>query len=154
VNYKLNAATRALSGDRLRAALPIIMQSYTQGPFVAALAQQGRTVDHDSISRLIAESTGTQDAYSFVRPMTPEEQQAMQAQAQQQQQSALAKEQLSSQTRLQIMQMKSEGEANAQAEKSAVEILKLVAGEKALDKELRAKALEAALKLGQRGSKT
>jgi hypothetical protein len=140
--FRLHGATKAMSQAKQQAVLPIVLQTYMAGPFVQAQAAIGRTTDFEQLDRFVMEATGTMGAYTFTRPMTEEEQQAKnQPPAEAMMKMQLAQQ--SNETRLQMGQLKAQTDTQIQAEKSAVEILKQVIGEKNVDRKLRADAVRA-----------
>lgn len=148
VRFKLGAATRALSQDKQRAMLPIILQTYLSGPMIQSLAALGKVPDVEQIDKFVQDATGSAQIYKFVRDMNEQEKQAAQAPPPQVQ-AKMQADQMAAQTRMQIMQMKVEGNANTQAEKSAIELLKIFAEEKGLSEELRIAALKIAADLSK-----
>ena len=104
VSFRIVAASKMLTRERLQSTFPFLIQYLLSGQFVGELQKTGKTIDFDELFRMLQDATGTADLYDLVRPMSPEEQQAMQQEKQQQQQMA----DRSNQVRLQMGQIKAQ----------------------------------------------
>ena len=148
VKFKLRGATQALSADKQRAMLPIIMQTYLHPQIVQALAAIGKTPDIQQIDKYVQDATGSAQIYSFVRDMNEQEMQARNAPPPQVA-AKMAADQQALQGKLQIASMQESGKANVQAEKSAIELLKVFAQQEGLSDELKIEALKVAASLSK-----
>jgi hypothetical protein len=134
--FRILAASKMLTREKLAAMFPFVVQYLFSGPFMSELAKTGRTINFDDVFKLFQDATGTDGLYNFIRQLTPEEQQKMQApppqvQAQmmmQQQEGLVRKEimQMKSQTELQKAMMGSETKKEVQGETSAIALMKLL----------------------------
>jgi len=109
VHFRMFAASRMLTREKLMNIFPFIMQYLMGGQFVSQLNASGQTVDWDVVAQMLQDATGTARQYKLFRPMNEQEQQAMNQpppEALMQQQRA----QESDQVRLQIAQQKNETE--------------------------------------------
>lgn len=109
VRFKMFGASRMLTREKLAQIVPFLFQNLFQGPFIQGLQQSGRTIDFDVLAEMLQDAAGTQRRYQFIRPMSQQEQQAMQTPPPQvvaDQQQA----QLDAQTRLQMGQTKAQTE--------------------------------------------
>lgn len=110
--YRMYAASKMMTREKLASVFPFLAQYMLGGPFMAQLAKSGQTVDFNEFLRLLQDSTGISKMYTLVRPMNEQEkQQASQpppeVQAQQQKTQAdmqMAREK--NQTTLQVEQIK------------------------------------------------
>jgi hypothetical protein len=115
MKFRIEAADRLASRDRLAQMFPMVSQFVFNGPFLEQLASIGKTFDPSEFLKLFQDVAGTSRRYELFRDMTPEEQQAYQAsraQAAQQQQMSekLQIAQIERDTRLQMGRMKAEAE--------------------------------------------
>jgi hypothetical protein len=115
MKFRIEAADRLASRDRLAQMFPMVSQFVFNGPFLEQLASIGKTFDPAEFLKLFQDVAGTSRRYALFRDMTPEEQQAYQAsraQAAQQQQMSekLQIAQIERDTRLRMGQMKAEAE--------------------------------------------
>lgn len=109
VRFRMLAASKMVTRDKLMQIVPFWMQTLSQGNMIGALQQMGQTVDFQEVFRMLQDATGVAHLYNLVRPMNQQEQQAKQQpppEVQQQQQQA----QQEQQTRVQLMQMKVQGD--------------------------------------------
>lgn len=109
VSFRMDAASRMVTRDRLMQIVPFLSQYVLQGPLVQQLHQIGNTIDFEVFFNMIQDAAGTGQLYHLMRPMNQQEQQALnqpppQVVAQQQQ------AQTDQQTRLQIMDKKVQGQ--------------------------------------------
>lgn len=126
MRFRMMAATKMLTRDKMLQVLPVLQQYYMNGSFIQQLHSAGKTVDFDILSQFIQDATGTGEAYRIVRPMTPQEQQALnqpppEAVMQQQMKQAdlQSRQQLQgmkSQTAIQVEQIKKQPDAKTQLE--------------------------------------
>jgi hypothetical protein len=109
MNFRMNAASRMMTKDTLQQIFPFLMQNLTAGPFIQQLNATGQTVDWGVLSQMLQDATGTARQYPIFRPMSPEEQEAMN----QPPPDVIAKQQETQselETRKELMQMKVQGE--------------------------------------------
>lgn len=106
VSFRIVAASKMLTKERLQMALPMFFQYGLAGPLVGELSKINMTVDVKSLTKLVQDATGTSELYPLYREMTPQEVQLQQQEKQQQMQQAQA----ANQTRLQMGQMKVQGD--------------------------------------------
>jgi hypothetical protein len=134
--FKIQAASKMLSREKLSGMLPFVMQTLLSGQIMAELHGEGNTVDFKELWRMFQDATGTANAYNFIRPMNQQEQAQLNAPPPQAQMQMQMK-QMDQQTRLQIVDKKNQAdltkaalahhsEADAKAEDSAVKILELL----------------------------
>lgn len=96
VRFRMHAASRMLTRDKLIQIFPFLFQYIAQGPFLAQLTKVGKTVDFEELIQMLQDATGTGRLYRLIRPMNEQETQqaqqpppevvAQQQQAQQEQQ--------------------------------------------------------------------
>lgn len=113
--FKITAASKMMTRDRLGSMFPVLMQFFVQGPFLGEIQKTGQTLDWNEVFQMLSDATGTGKLYQFIRPLSQQEQQAMnqpppqvQAQMQMEQQKMqmeLQKEQIKKQPDPQQMQM-------------------------------------------------
>ncbi|TXH45063.1 MAG: hypothetical protein E6Q97_31880 [Desulfurellales bacterium] len=77
-DVRVETAERMLTRDRLSAIITPVLQTYLNPAYIDNLAQQGETVDWRQIDQFIGDATGLRNKYSFVVPMSPEQQQSRQ----------------------------------------------------------------------------
>lgn len=106
ISFRVVAASKMLTKERLQQTLPMFFQYGLSGPLVGELSKVNMTVDVQSLSRLVQDALGTSELYPLYRQMTPEEVQMMQQDKQQQAQQAQA----GNQVRLQMGQMKAQAD--------------------------------------------
>lgn len=105
VSFKMSAASRVNTQQKLAAVFPFLMQFLVQGPFISELARVRKTIDWDEMLTMLKDSTGVGKNYNLVREMTEEEVEARK-QPPPEVVAAQQKAQMDSQTRLQMGQMK------------------------------------------------
>ena len=110
VRFRMLAASKMVTRDKLMQVLPFWMQTLSQGNIMDGLKQTGKTIDFDELFRMIQDATGVSATYALVRPLNDQEKQAMQ-QPNPQQVADQQKAQQDSQTRIQLMQLKNQGTA-------------------------------------------
>jgi hypothetical protein len=106
VSFRIVAASKMLTKERLQQTLPMFFQYGLAGPLLGELSKVGMTVDVKSLTRLVQDATGTSEAYPLYREMTPEETQRQDQEKQQ----AAAQAQEGNNVRLQMTQMKVQGD--------------------------------------------
>jgi len=109
VQFRMYAASKMVTRDKLMQVIPFWMQALSQGNLMSELSSTGKTVDFDEFIRMMQDATGVSHKYALVRPLTQQEQQAKQQPPPQvvaQQQQA----QQEQQTRKDLMGMKVQGE--------------------------------------------
>jgi hypothetical protein len=104
VTISVRAASKMMSREKKQQVLPFLMQNLANGQMVQGLTAAKMTVDWPRVFTFVSEALGIDGTLPFVRPMSPEEIQALntpppQVVAQQQ------KSQLDTQRALQITQM-------------------------------------------------
>jgi hypothetical protein len=77
VRFRISASSRMLTQGKLAQLVPFLSQYLLNGAFLSQLAKSGKTINFDEFFTMIQDATGTKDSYTLVRPMTPEEQQAL-----------------------------------------------------------------------------
>ena len=77
VRFKMQAASKMLTREKLSQMFPFIMQYLFSGPFMGELAKTGQTVNFNEIFRMFGDATGVSEAYSLIRPMSEQEQAAL-----------------------------------------------------------------------------
>ena len=106
--FRMNAASKMVTRDKLLQVFPILAQYIMQGPLIEQLQNSGKTVDFEETFKMLQDATNVGKLYQLIRPISPQEQQAMQQQAQQS--PDMQKAQLEAQTRTQISQQKNQTE--------------------------------------------
>ena len=136
VRFKMLAASKMLTRERLAGMFQFVAQNLMSGPFMAETAKNQSKINFPELWRMMQEATGIAKAYELIVPMTPEEVQAMQAPPPQvQAHMAMRERELG--TRLQIMKTKTDADMQKAAlsykqkeedrgEKSAIEVTKLL----------------------------
>ena len=104
VSFRIVAASKMLTRDRLQSTFPFLIQYLLAGQFVGEIQKSGKTINFEELFRMLQDATGTADLYDLIREMTPQEQQQIQQEKQQQMQMA----DRSNQVRLQMGQMKAQ----------------------------------------------
>lgn len=109
VTISVRAASKMMSREKKQQVLPFLMQNLANGQMVQGLTAAKMTVDWPRVFTFVSEALGIDGTLPFVRPMSPEEIQALntpppQVVAQQQ------KSQLDTQRALQITQMNNQTE--------------------------------------------
>lgn len=107
MRFRMLASSRMMTREKLAQVFPFLMQYMVNGTFMGELHKAGKTIDFTELFQMLQDATGTGRLYDFVRPLSPQEQQAMnqpppEAVADQQ------KTQAEHQNRLQLQQMKSQ----------------------------------------------
>ena len=90
--------------------VPFWMQIMAQGSLMEQLNKTGNTIDISEFFRMLQDATGVIHSYDLIRPLSQQEQQAMQQDKQQAQQAQQAQAQQEGQVRQQIMQTKVQGD--------------------------------------------
>ena len=116
MRFRMVAASRMMSRDKLLGILPVINQYFMNGAFLGQLHQAGKTVDFDEFQQLIQDATATSRAYHLIRALTDQEKQALN-QPPPQAQAAMQQKQADLANRKELQQMKGD-----QAEK--IELIK------------------------------
>jgi len=106
VSFRIVAASKMLTKERLQQTLPMFFQYGLAGPLVGELSKLNMTIDVKSLTKLVQDATGTSELYPLYREMTPQEVQTSQQEKQQQAQQA----QEGNNVRLQLGQMKAQSE--------------------------------------------
>lgn len=140
IQFIMQGANRMIVKERLAMFLGPVSQLLFNDAVMKQANMQGKTLDFDEWARFFQDATGTAKSYAFFRAMSPQEQQAMN---QPDPETVLdwQKAQLEAQTRTQMGQMKAQTESEKSkldyqaktqgtGEKSAIEILKLLAKER------------------------
>ncbi len=78
VQLSMRASAKMQARMGLLQTFPLIMQTLGNPAFIQELAKNGQTPDWMEIMRILEEMTGYKKRADLIRPMTPEEQQAMQ----------------------------------------------------------------------------
>lgn len=112
VKFKMLAASKMLTRERLTQIFPLISQMLLTGPLIETIQKTGQTLNWEELFQMMQDATGVAKTYNLLRPMNEQEQQALN-QPPPEVQAEMQKAQLESQTRLQMGQMKSQGEAQA-----------------------------------------
>jgi hypothetical protein len=110
IRFRMLAASKMVTRDKLMQIVPMWMQILSQGTLVESLMKTGQTIDFDELFRMLQDATGVAHLYQLVRAMRPDEKQQMQQEQQQAQQAQLAGKQLDGQTRMNLMQTKVQGD--------------------------------------------
>ena len=140
VKFVIHASSRMVARDRLAMFLGPVSQLLFNDAVMKQANLQGKTIDFNEWERFFQEATATAKAFQFFRPMSPQEQQAM-TQPSPEDLIRLQTKMMDAQTRVQMGQLKAETErakiaaeldaaSNESAEKSARELLKLLASER------------------------
>jgi hypothetical protein len=140
VKFKMDAASRMLAKDRLAMFLqPISMLLFNEQVMKQANVQ-GKTIDFDEWERFFQDATSTSKAYQFFRPMSAQEQQALQQpdpatmmKMQEKMMDAQVRReamQTKAKTETEIARMEAEANANAAGENSALGILEILRKER------------------------
>lgn len=108
VSFRMLAASRMMSKDKLLGMVPIFAQYMMQGPLVEALQKTGYTLDFNEFWEMVQDATGVKGRYQMIRQMSPQELQM----AQQNSPQAVEQQrvQADNQTKLQVAQMQSQTE--------------------------------------------
>ena len=111
VRFRMNAASRMLTKDRLMQIFPFLAQYLLQGPLLEQLHATGKTLDYEVLVKMLTDATNVGQLYPLIRQMNEQEQQAaqqpppevaaQQQQAQQELQARMQMAQESNQTELQ-----------------------------------------------------
>lgn len=109
INFRMLAASKMVTRDKLMQIVPFWMQVVSQGNLIDGLHQIGQTIDMNEVFRMLQDATGVAHVYNMVRPLSQQEQQQMQ-QPPPQAQLDMQKAQQETDTRKQIMQMKVQGD--------------------------------------------
>lgn len=75
--FKIYASNRMLSRGQIMEMAPFLMQYLLNGAFLERLTAQGLTVNFEEVFKMLSDGTRTGRSYSFIRPLTPQEQQQM-----------------------------------------------------------------------------
>jgi hypothetical protein len=106
MKFRMLAASRMITRDKLMQVYPFLTQALFQGPVMQALHQLGQTVDFNELTDMLQAATGTAKLYKLIRPLNDQEKQQRDQDAKQQQDQAEKDGQL----RLQLGQMKAQTE--------------------------------------------
>jgi hypothetical protein len=140
VKFKMDAASRMLAKDRLAMFLqPISMLLFNEQVMKQA-NMQGKTINFAEWTRFFQDATSTSKAYDFFRPMSAQEQQALN-QPPPEVMMRMQEKQIDAQVRMQAMQtkakteteiarMEAEAQANSTAENSALSIIETMRKER------------------------
>jgi len=153
VNFKMLASSKMVTRDKLMQIFPFLTQYLMSGPFMQGLNRAGQTVDFAELFKFMQDASGVEQLYTLIRPLSPEEQQALQ-QPDPQSVAADKKTQMDSQTRMGVAQLGSQtalevARINNAPDPQADEgtRLKLQMETQAKQEELAAKREEAMLKI-------
>lgn len=83
VKFKVRASSRMQSKQAVLTMAPFMMQSMMNPALLSELMAQGKTIDFVDMMNAIMSAAGFNKKWTWIRPMTPQEQQAIQAQKQQ-----------------------------------------------------------------------
>lgn len=78
VQFGMRAASRMRSRQALVNMLPMLFQALLNPALMQQLQMMGQTVDLISVMQMVMDATGYQEKTSWVRPLTPQEQQMLQ----------------------------------------------------------------------------
>jgi hypothetical protein len=126
--FAMHGATRMMTREKLQSVLGPTLQSLLNGQVMQMAATNGKILDFEELQRFMQDATGTRTRYTFYRDATPEEQQARQ-QPDPETAAKLRESELNAKTRLEMGRMKAESTEHATAERSAVEIAKILGQE-------------------------
>lgn len=136
VRFRIYGSSKMVSRAQLQQVFQTASQFLLGGPFIQGINQTGKTVDFDEFLALMQDATGASRIYNLVRPMTPQEQQALsqpnpQVVAQQQmhdkeQQTRLQMGQMKVQGDVQVAQIKAETDTHKTTEESARHIMEML----------------------------
>jgi hypothetical protein len=131
MNFKMLASSRMLTKDRLMGIFPFLLQYLLNGQLLSQLQKGGKTIDTEEIFRMLQDATGVASVYELIRPMNPQEMQAMQqpdpatqmAQQQKQQELETRKEIAAkkNETQLQVAQISNQPEQPDPAEQQMMQ---------------------------------
>lgn len=76
--FKMTAASKMLTRERLGSLIQPVMQALINGPVLSGLSQAGMIVDFEQFAHMVQDAAGLSKRYSLVRPMNEEEKKAMQ----------------------------------------------------------------------------
>lgn len=105
MRFQMLAASRMMTREKLLQALPVLNQYFTNGALLGQLHQAGKTVDFDVFMDMVQEATGTSRIFNLIRPLTPDEQKALN-QPPPQQVAATQQKTMDLQNRVQLQTMK------------------------------------------------
>ena len=108
--FKVLASSQMITREKLAQIFPFLLQNLVQGGLLQNLTQAGMTVDWTQMFQMLQDASGIGKLYTIVRPMTPQEQQALAQQQQQANAAQQAQAQLDANVRLQMGQMKAQSE--------------------------------------------
>lgn len=114
--FRMSAASRMVTRDKLLQTFPFLAQFILQGPIVDQLQRAGKTVNFEELFRMLQDATNVGQLYQLIRPLSPQEQQALQ-QPDPKTAAEMQKAQMEAQTKLQVAQiqkMPSPGEMEMQ----------------------------------------
>jgi hypothetical protein len=140
VKFKMDAASRMLAKDRLAMFLQPISMLLFNEQVMRQANLQGKTIDFAEWTRFFQDATSTSKAYDFFRPMSAQEQQALN-QPPPEVMMRMQEKQIDAQVRMQAMQtkakteteiarMEAEAQANSTAENSALSIIETMRKER------------------------
>ena len=134
---RMDAASRMIQRERLASFIGPVSQHVFNPQIMAEAAKTGMAFDFMEWNRFFKDATGTGQIYNFWRQATPQEQQMRNApdpkvqaemqQKQQELQARMALGKMKSDTELKTTQIETEGKLQETGEKSAREVLKLLA---------------------------
>jgi hypothetical protein len=140
VKFKMDAASRMLAKDRLAMFLQPISMLLFNEQVMRQANLQGKTIDFNEWERFFQDATSTSKAYQFFRPMSAQEQQALQQpdpatmmKMQEKMMDAQVRReamQTKAKTDTEIARMEAEANANAVGENSALGILEILRKER------------------------
>ena len=119
--FKIYASNRMLSREQIMNVFPFIMQYVSNGAFLQALTQQGKTVNFNELFDMLSEATRLGKSWNLLRDLTPEEQQSL-SQPPPEAQLQAAQKDKELQAKMQIEQMKAEASSNPQMKQMELEI--------------------------------
>lgn len=92
VLFKMRASSKMQSRQALLQTFPLIAQTFMNPELISTLHRQGMTFDMAEMAHMVLDMTGYKARGNFIRPLTPEEQQALQQASQQEQNVELVKQ--------------------------------------------------------------
>lgn len=110
IKFQMLAASKMVTRDKLMQIVPFWMQIMAQGNLMEQLNKTGQTIDVSELFRMLQDATGVVHSYDLIRPLSQQEQQAMQQEKQQALQAQQQQAQQEGQVRQQIMQTKVQGD--------------------------------------------
>lgn len=77
VKFDMRAGSRMQSRQGLLQIIPYVMQYAMAGPLQSELTQMGLTMDYESVFQMLLDATGLKAKATWVRPLSPQEKQAL-----------------------------------------------------------------------------